>query len=151
MARQGLAESGAIRFCHDFFRLQYTENTGGFLSLGANIPEKARHLTFTVFVGVFLSGLLVFLVWSKEITTGRVITLALVLGGGFGNLIDRVCHAGRVIDFMNLGIGSLRTGVFNVADVAILVGAVGFFLLATKHTKDTTIKKMEIKKMVGHS
>ncbi len=41
-----------------------------------------------------------------------------------GNLLDRVLHHGRVIDFMNLGIGNLRTGIFNVADVFITAGIV---------------------------
>lgn len=50
--------------------------------------------------------------------------LRLALGGAIGNLIDRVRFDGLVIDFMNLGIGPLRTGIFNVADVAISVGAV---------------------------
>ena len=47
---------------------------------------------------------------------------SLVLSGGIGNLLDRLFHEGRVIDFMNIGIGSLRTGIFNVADVCITIG-----------------------------
>jgi signal peptidase II len=54
----------------------------------------------------------------------RTLACALLLGGAIGNLIDRVRFDGLVIDFMNLGIGPLRTGIFNVADVAISVGAV---------------------------
>jgi signal peptidase II len=46
-----------------------------------------------------------------------------ILAGGLGNLIDRVTNHGQVTDFLNLGIGSLRTGIFNVADVAITGGA----------------------------
>lgn len=48
---------------------------------------------------------------------------SLVLAGGLGNLLDRLIYDGRVIDFMNLGIGSLRTGIFNVADVCITIGS----------------------------
>lgn len=40
-----------------------------------------------------------------------------------GNLIDRVFQDGQVIDFLHLGVGTLRTGIFNVADVAITCGA----------------------------
>ncbi len=50
--------------------------------------------------------------------------MRLLLGGAIGNLIDRVRFDGLVIDFMNLGVGPLRTGIFNVADVAISCGAV---------------------------
>ena len=45
----------------------------------------------------------------------------LFLAGGASNWVDRLVH-GRVVDFLNLGIGPLRTGVFNVADVAIMAG-----------------------------
>ena len=54
--------------------------------------------------------------------------LALVFAGGASNLADRIAR-GSVIDFMNVGLGSLRTGIFNVADVALL-GGVGFLLFA---------------------
>jgi signal peptidase II len=51
----------------------------------------------------------------------------LIIGGGFGNLLDRFLNDGAVIDFMNLGLGWLRTGIFNVADMAITGGVI--FLL----------------------
>ncbi|MBK8276302.1 MAG: signal peptidase II [Nitrospira sp.] len=53
-----------------------------------------------------------------------VVAWSLVLSGGLGNLVDRIINDGRVIDFMNIGIGSLRAGIFNVADVYITVGVV---------------------------
>jgi signal peptidase II len=49
--------------------------------------------------------------------------VALLFAGGVGNLIDRVTSGGSVVDFINLGIGLVRAGIFNVADVAITVGA----------------------------
>jgi len=45
-----------------------------------------------------------------------------LLAGGIGNLIDRLFHNGLVIDFLNVGIGPIRTGIFNVADMAIMAG-----------------------------
>ena len=48
----------------------------------------------------------------------------MMLSGGIGNLWDRIVHDGRVIDFMNVGLGGLRTGIFNVADLCITVGVV---------------------------
>ena len=50
--------------------------------------------------------------------------LALILSGGVGNLIDRVLRGGLVVDFMNVGIGTLRSGIFNVADLGIVGGLV---------------------------
>jgi signal peptidase II len=51
-----------------------------------------------------------------------IFALALVLGGGSSNLIDRFVNDGYVVDFINLGAGPIRTGIFNVADVAITAG-----------------------------
>jgi signal peptidase II len=45
-----------------------------------------------------------------------------VAAGGLGNLWDRLATGGWVVDFMNLGVGPLRTGIFNVADVALMAG-----------------------------
>jgi signal peptidase II len=58
-----------------------------------------------------------------------------VVGGGIGNIYDRIAH-GSVTDFMHLRFGALQTGIFNVADVSIMIG-VGLILL------DTWVKKKE--------
>jgi signal peptidase II len=51
------------------------------------------------------------------------ICLGLVLGGAFGNLIDRIA-TGKVVDFIDMGIGSLRWPTYNFADIAVTIGAV---------------------------
>ena len=51
----------------------------------------------------------------------------MIVAGGVSNWIDRVMR-GSVPDFINLGIGPVRTGIFNVADVAITLGAVVLLL-----------------------
>ena len=48
----------------------------------------------------------------------------LVAGGGLGNLWDRLARDGAVVDFLNLGIGPVRTGIFNVADLVLVAGLV---------------------------
>ncbi|MGH7604651.1 MAG: signal peptidase II [Gemmatimonadaceae bacterium] len=57
----------------------------------------------------------------------RVLALGLVCGGAVGNLVDRIRSATGVVDFIDVGIGDLRWPTFNVADMAVSVGA---FLLA---------------------
>lgn len=56
-----------------------------------------------------------------------VLGLVLFVAGGSSNWVDRIAR-GSVVDFLNVGIGPLRTGVFNVADLAIMFGA-GLFVL----------------------
>lgn len=57
----------------------------------------------------------------------RVISLALVCGGAVGNLIDRIRSNLGVVDFLDVGVGDARWPTFNVADMAVSIGA---FLLA---------------------
>jgi signal peptidase II len=123
-AQHHLAAGTPISWFHDTIRLQYTENIGAFLSAGAGLPEEARTLLFQGAVGTFLAGLLLFIITMPSASGVWLVGWCLVLSGGVGNLLDRVLHNGQVIDFMNVGIGNLRTGIFNVADVCITTGVV---------------------------
>jgi len=137
IARQNLANSGPVTFLNDIFRLQYAENPGAFLSLGAGSPESIRFWIFTFIVGAFLAGMLIYLLVSPNNSKAQITALSLVLAGGVGNLIDRIFNQGRVIDFMNVGVGSLRTGVFNVADIAISIGVIWLCVISFKVLKNT--------------
>ena len=117
-----LADAPPQSFLADTFRLEYAENTGAFLSLGATLPAQARTglLTF----GVALGLIVVAVIAVKKRWAGLPLAgAALIWAGGVSNLVDRATR-GSVVDFMNVGVGWLRTGIFNVADIAILAGAV---------------------------
>jgi signal peptidase II len=113
----------------DTFRFTWATNEGAFLSLGSNLPDGLRYWLLTVAVGGLLLGILYFAVMGKGLTALPVAGYALIAAGGLSNWVDRARFEGKVVDFMNLGIGSLRTGIFNVADLQILVG-IGLVLLA---------------------
>lgn len=106
----------------DLFHLVYAENTGAFLSLGSSLTDGLRFWLLTGLNVVILLVVVGILVLRRRLDFSRVLPLTLILSGGAGNLIDRLARDGRVVDFMNMGIGGLRTGVFNVADVAIMAG-----------------------------
>ena len=105
-------------------RLEYAENTGGFLSLGASLPPVAHFAIFIVAVIVFLTVVGLILVRSARLGVLEVVGLSLVGAGGLGNLWDRLFHDGTVVDFLLIGYRGLQTGIFNVADVAITTGVV---------------------------
>jgi signal peptidase II len=111
-------------------RLQYIENRGAFLSLGASLSAGFRFWIFTVLVALALIVMLFYSVRSKTLPRLPAVGLSLLIGGGTSNLIDRLIYDGAVIDFLNVGIGGLRTGIFNMADVAIVAGA-GLLLYST--------------------
>jgi signal peptidase II len=120
MAVESLAGEPARSFLSDTIRLDYAENAGGFLSLGADLPLPARIWFFTIGTGLLLLGTIGMAFWLRW-TGARALGMALLVAGGASNWIDRVRH-GYVVDFLNVGIGPVRTGIFNVADVAIMAG-----------------------------
>ncbi|MDX1930763.1 MAG: signal peptidase II [Pirellulaceae bacterium] len=136
IAMNSLRDQPPRSYFADTLQLDYAQNPGGFLSLGANLPNSFRTSLFVGTNCVMMLGLLSFLVLKRNMPLLRFISLVYVLSGGVGNLIDRVSNNGLVTDFINLGIGPIRTGVFNVADIAITFGAIAIFLLAFKRETD---------------
>lgn len=131
-----LSGGPSTSYLGDTFRLTYMENTGAFLGLGSDWPEGTRWFVFTLLSSVFVAGAL----WIALHGIRRAASLRqwgphigplLVAAGGIGNLIDRFMRDGAVVDFMNMGIGGLRTGIFNVADVYIMVG-LGLWLVSSR-------------------
>jgi signal peptidase II len=115
-----LADAPRRSFLADTIRLEYIENSGAFLGLGAGWPAEVRTGLFTVGTALLLIAMIATAIrgrWSGAALVG----LLLFVSGGASNLIDRIVR-GSVIDFMNVGAGSVRTGIFNVADFAIMLG-----------------------------
>ncbi len=108
-------------FFYDTFRFIYAENAGAFLGLGTSWPKEARVIVLSLLVPILLGGLL-FAALSPKSQTKTAMALTLLVGGGLGNLVDRIWRDGRVVDFMNMGVGPVRTGIFNVADVQLMIG-----------------------------
>ena len=127
LARHALRGS-PVSILHDAVRFELVENNGGFLSLGVRFSDGPRHLFFLILVPLVLVGVVVKAFRSRHTDTARLLALSLVLGGGAGNLLDRITNHGAVIDFISLGIGPWRSGIFNLADVAILVGLIAYLL-----------------------
>lgn len=117
-------------YWNNFFRFEYAENTGAFLSLGANLSEFWRVTIFVILTGIFL-GVSVYYLATKNLKLASQLGFVLIIAGGIGNLIDRV-YRGYVVDFMNMGFGSLRTGIFNIADMVIVAGILILFLINEK-------------------
>lgn len=134
LAISHLRDEPTQTFLGGILRLSFAENPGAFLGLGGSLPRPVQFWLLTAGVGLLLLSMLVYAAMSRRLGRLHVVAIALIAGGGVGNWIDRVMNDGRVVDFMNLGIGSLRTGIFNVADVAIMLGG-GLLLLAARESK----------------
>ncbi len=130
-----LAGSPPVLLLGGIVRFEYCENAGGLLGLGAGLPEPIRFLLMTAVVGVLLVVGLILLLRGEHFSLPQAIILALGVGGGISNLIDRLRNQGQVIDYVSIGIGPLRTGIFNLADVAVMAG---LFLLVFMSVRSET-------------
>lgn len=133
LAQNTLAGSGPISLAADTIRFELAFNRGGFMSLGEALPHQLRDLVFVGFVPLMLLVVCVVALRSGLGSGGPLVGLALICGGGLANWLDRLLN-GTVTDYMVLGVGWLRTGVFNLADVAIFAGA-AVLLLVREQTR----------------
>ena len=137
-AKAFLQYSPPISYLDDTIRLQYAENRGVMLSIGASLSAEWRFWIFTIAIGVVLMGMLAYVVWSREMDRMQTVAWSLVVSGGLGNLLDRVLRGGAVIDFISIGRGAVRTAVFNLADVLVFAGV--FLLLVHRKRKNGETK-----------
>ena len=128
LVRDHIGVGTSQSFLGDTLRLTHAQNPGAFLGAGASLPPLVRAAIFQGVVGLIVLGLLCGAAFMRRLDAWRVVALTLLAASGLGNLIDRLAHGGLVTDFLNLGIGPLRTGIFNVADMAGLIGIAIFML-----------------------
>jgi signal peptidase II len=105
-----------------FFRLTHVENTGAAFGLFAESSAQWKVgalVSFSILALIVVSALL----WKNgHSLTTTTVGLSLILGGALGNLWDRM-FAGHVVDFLDFYVGSYNWPAFNVADSAIVIGA----------------------------
>lgn len=112
-----------IQIIPGFFRITHTENTGAAFSLFADSTSHWR-TTLLISFSVVAMVVVTYLLWRQVRALSITgIALSLILGGAVGNLWDRVAR-GRVVDFLLVYVKQYQWPVFNLADSAIVVGAV---------------------------
>ena len=130
IARASLPRHQSIVLANGMITLEYAENPGAFLGMGANLPERVRYPLSVVTTSVLIAVSTVFVLRTPQTSLLQLTSLSFLIAGGIGSLIDRVLNSGAVVDFVVLSAGPLHTGIFNVADVAIVFGALAFALLS---------------------
>jgi signal peptidase II len=136
-----LEGKGTIYRLGGCLRFILAENRGGFLSLGASLPEGLRNTIFLLLSAVFLVVFCVFTLRDRTSTPSVLVASSMIVGGGVGNLIDRAFRDGAVIDFVNVGVGTLRTGIFNIADMAVLFGCILLFVMLIRASMEHNQEK----------
>jgi signal peptidase II len=123
-------------YLNNTFRLEYAENTGAALSFGDNLPQTASFWLLSMLPLAVMIAVFVHVVRQlNNFTTFKAFCFSMIIAGGVGNIIDRIIYDRRVTDFMNIGFGDIRTGIFNVADVWITSGVIGLFIVYNSKNK----------------
>ncbi|SHN66642.1 signal peptidase II [Desulfovibrio litoralis] len=127
----------SVTIINGFFDLVHVRNRGaafGFL----NNPDTTWQVTFFSIVSVVSSLVILFIAKLARPKEYLLFTaLGLILGGALGNLIDRLLH-GEVIDFLDFYYNNWHFPAFNVADIAICIGA---FLAFIAMFKEDTVRR----------
>jgi signal peptidase II len=126
-----------ISFLYNTIILKYVENTGAFLSVGSNWPDSLKYIALIIIpLLICIYGLYYCAFKLKD--KNQLIIIVSILSGGIGNLIDRLFYNFHVVDFLNFGIGSFRTGILNVADMSVTFGVM-FLVIYTLRNKTSNL------------
>ncbi|HEX7756583.1 MAG TPA: signal peptidase II [Niabella sp.] len=120
-AREQLDYMQPVHVMDGFLSLIRVENTGAFLSLGHSWPVPLRIFVLILLPIASILGVTFYLLKRRKVSLLMIIAFGLIIGGGIGNLYDRVVF-GRVTDFLHMNFHFFQTGVFNMADVSIMTG-----------------------------
>ncbi|KAB7629310.1 MULTISPECIES: signal peptidase II [Stenotrophomonas] len=121
-----LPEYEPVVVIEGFWNWYRTYNTGAAFSFLSD--AGGWQLWFFTALALGISGLMAYWMWGTARGAWRsAVPYALVIGGAIGNVIDRLMH-GHVVDFIQWHIGDHYWPSFNIADSAIVVGAVGIAL-----------------------
>lgn len=137
LVTKGMKPGSSIDVIDNFFRLTFIENPG--MAFGLEIVNKEIRSIFTIIASIFI---VYFIYKNRNESLYLRLSLALILGGAIGNLIDRIFYGviygsdkllmGNVVDFFQVNIPDIKIfgkvfyswPIFNIADVAISAGFV---------------------------
>ncbi|HEY0056195.1 MAG TPA: signal peptidase II [Pedobacter sp.] len=130
IVREQIDYNESIRFLNDRLTVTKVENTGAFLSLGNNLPEGLRLFLLVLLPVITLLGAIIYIMIKQDISKVFILGACFTIGGGIGNLYDRILF-GSVTDFLHISFGIFQTGIFNMADVSIMIG-MGFLIVGSQ-------------------
>ena len=137
------------QFLGDFLRIIHVRNPGVAFSFGARWPDAMRRLAFSIIPIIVLGIVLGVYFRNQDFTKLQRWAICGVVGGGFGNIIDRVFRPAGVVDFIDVKFYGLfgleRWPTFNVADSAVVVCGillvVSFIISIAKENKQRNSKE----------
>lgn len=122
-ARENIAYYETINVIGKHLILTKIENSGAFLSTGDSLGGSVKFIFLSLLPLLALCAGIYYLLTHKTLPRLLVLGIAFVIGGGLGNLYDRLMY-GSVTDFLHIDFYLFKTGIFNLADVSIMIGMV---------------------------
>ena len=121
----------------DLFTLHNVENTGAFLGMGSDLNPTLRLIFLLILPILVLGYVTIHIIKNKTLDRLSLIGFCCIVGGGIANVYDRIVY-GSVTDFFHIDLGGFfRTGIFNLADMSVMLG-LGLSLYAGfKNKKET--------------
>ncbi|SDR66730.1 signal peptidase II [Formosa sp. Hel1_31_208] len=140
MARANIDPNERINVIGDFFIMMNVENTGAFLGMGSDMNPTLKLIFLLVLPIGVLGYLIYYILKTKSLDRLSLIALSCIAGGGVANVFDRIVY-GSVTDFFYLHINdTLRTGIFNVADMSVTFGMIVLLLTTLFPKKKNTLE-----------
>lgn len=143
IARQSINDNERISVIDGYLMLTKVENTGAFLSVGHDLPGPLKLLLLTILPLVVLGVALIFLLTKNGLSNLTMVGICFAVGGGLGNIYDRLIY-GSVTDFLHIDFVLFQTGIFNMADVSIMIGM--FVILFDSYGRRTTLSHQTVDK-----
>ncbi len=136
VVRQAIEPFERIEVFKDNLVLTKVENTGAAYSLGSDLGPILKIILLQILPALVLLFLLRQILIKTNYSKETIIGFAFIIGGGIGNLFDRIVY-GSVTDFLILDLGIIKTEIFNMADVSIMVGSILILITALFNKKDS--------------
>ncbi|WP_299312033.1 signal peptidase II [uncultured Aquimarina sp.] len=128
LVRQTIAPNQRIEVFQNNLVLTKVENRGAAYSLGSDLAPVLKIIFLQILPIIVLLFLLRLILIKTSYSKETILGFTFIIGGGIGNLYDRIVY-GSVTDFMIMDLGFIKTEIFNMADVSIMIGS--FIILIT--------------------
>ena len=133
LIRNNVEQYSDIKLIGEYFILTNVENSGSFLGMGSGFSPIMKSVFLIILPIIVLISIIIYVYRDKEIDKVSLIGFSIIIGGGIGNIFDRIIY-GSVTDFLFIDLGGIfKTGIFNIADLAVTTGMILILLMSFKN------------------
>lgn len=135
MVRTQVTPGSKTEIIGELLSLHNVENTGAFLGMGSDLNPTLKLFLLLILPVVVLGFVLRYLFKDKSLDNWSLFAFASIIGGGIANVYDRFAY-GSVTDFLFMKLtDTLRTGIFNLADLSVTTGMIILVVVSFKKKK----------------